>query len=74
MAAFTRITINPQQMGGLPCIRGLRIRVADILELLAQGATHADILRDYPYLEEGDIRAALEYAIGAVDHQLVLVA
>ncbi len=69
-----RITADERVLSGKPCIRGLRIRVADILELLAQGATHADILRDYPYLEEGDIRAALEYAIGAVDHQLVLVA
>jgi uncharacterized protein (DUF433 family) len=69
-----RITADERVLNGKPCIRGLRIRVADILELLAQGATHADILADYPYLEEGDIRAALEYAIGAVDHQLVLVA
>ncbi|MBU2721446.1 DUF433 domain-containing protein [Acidithiobacillus ferridurans] len=45
-----RITINPQQCGGRPCIRGLRIRVQDILELLAAGATTAEILEDYPYL------------------------
>lgn len=69
-----RITADEGILGGKPCIRGLRIRVADILEMLAQGATHADILADYPYLEEADVRAALEYAIGAVDHQLVMVA
>ena len=55
-----RITINPHQCGGRPCIRGLRIRVQDILELLAAGATAAEILEDYPYLEPEDIvRATL---------------
>lgn len=48
--------------GGHPCIRGMRIRVQDILELLSAGASHAEILQDYPYLEEEDIRAALDYA------------
>ena len=57
-----QITFNPKQCGGRPCIRGLRIRVSDVLELLAAGASHEEILRDYPYLEKEDILAALEYA------------
>jgi uncharacterized protein (DUF433 family) len=69
-----RITADEKVLGGKPCIRGMRIRVADILEMLANGASHDDILADFPYLEAADIRAALEYAMGAVDHQLVLVA
>jgi uncharacterized protein (DUF433 family) len=61
-------------LSGKPCIRGLRIRVADILEMLALGATRKQILEDYPYLEDGDITAALEFAVGAVDHRLVKAA
>jgi uncharacterized protein (DUF433 family) len=57
-----RITTNPEICGGRPTIRGLRIRVTDILEMLAAGATRAEILQDYPYLEDEDISAALEYA------------
>jgi uncharacterized protein (DUF433 family) len=55
-----RITSNPELCGGRPTIRGLRIRVTDILEMLAGGASRSDILRDYPYLEDEDISAALE--------------
>jgi uncharacterized protein (DUF433 family) len=62
MSELQRITIDPQQCGGRPCIRGLRIRVSDVLELLAAGATREEILEDYPYLEDTDITAALEYA------------
>ena len=62
MAAFTRITINPQQMGGLPCIRGLRIPVATVVGMLADGMTEAEILRDLPDLEAADIREALRFA------------
>lgn len=62
MSELHRITINPAQCGGRPCIRGLRVRVKDILDLLAAGASHEEILEDYPYLEAGDITAALEYA------------
>lgn len=54
-----RITINPQQCGGRPCIRGMRIRVIDVLELLAAGESHQQILEDYPYLESDDIAAWL---------------
>jgi uncharacterized protein (DUF433 family) len=69
-----RITSSAEMLSGKPCIRGLRIRVADILEMLALGATREQILEDYPYLEDGDITASLEYAMGAVDHRLVKAA
>ena len=67
----SRITIEPGKMGGRPCIRGMRIRVVDILDMLAGGATRADILDDYPDLEDADISAALAYASRAVDHRIV---
>ncbi|MES2178384.1 MAG: DUF433 domain-containing protein [Gemmatimonadota bacterium] len=63
-----RITINPQQCGGRPCIRGMRIRVIDVLELLAAGESHEQILADYPYLEPDDISASLLYAARRLDH------
>jgi len=59
---FTRITVNPQQMGGVPCIRGLRIPVATVVAMVADGMTHAEILEAYPDLEEQDIQEALLYA------------
>ena len=70
---LNRITSNPRQCGGRPCIRGLRIRVKDILDMLAGGATESEILEDYPYLERDDIKASLEYAAAQVDHAVVLV-
>ncbi len=57
-----RITFDPAVMGGKPCIRGLRVTVGTIVGLLAAGRTEADILHAYPYLEAGDLRAALAYA------------
>jgi uncharacterized protein (DUF433 family) len=66
---FERITINPKQMGGLPCIRGLRIPVTTIIGQLAAGQTHEEILADFPELEEADIFAALEYAAAAVQER-----
>ena len=54
-----RITVEPGKCGGRPCIRGLRLRVTDVLDLLAAGASHEEILADYPFLEADDIRAAL---------------
>ena len=57
-----RITINPDQCGGRPCIRGMRIRVIDVLGFLAAGQSREEILRDYPYLEPDDIPACLTYA------------
>ena len=74
MSELQRITINPGHCGGRPCIRGMRIRVSDILDLLASGASHEEILEDYPYLEEGDIHAALEYAAKQADHSILHVA
>lgn len=63
-----RITIDSGKCGGRPSIRGMRIRVTDILGLLAAGASHQEILEDYPTLEEGDILASLEYAAAQTDH------
>jgi uncharacterized protein (DUF433 family) len=65
---IARITFRPEQCGGRPCIRGMRIRVADVLSLLAAGAPEAEILEDYPYLEREDIAACLLYAARRVDH------
>ncbi len=65
-----RITVDPNTCGGRPCIRGLRIRVKDILDMLAGGSSRTDILRDYPYLEDDDITAALEFASRAADHPI----
>lgn len=60
---YTRIiTIEPGKRGGKPCIRGLRVTVYDVLENLANGMAHADILREFPYLTEEDIRACLAFA------------
>ena len=56
-----RITINPNQCGGRPCIRGMRIRVKDVLDMLAEGASEQEILRGYPDLEADDIRACLTF-------------
>jgi uncharacterized protein (DUF433 family) len=63
---FTRITVNPKQMDGVPCIRGLRIPVATIIAAIADGLTDAEILEAYPDLEQEDIREALRYAAEAV--------
>ena len=71
MSELHRITIRPEQCGGRPCIRGLRVRVKDILDLLAAGATRDEILQDYPYLEPEDITAALEYAARQADHPVL---
>jgi uncharacterized protein (DUF433 family) len=64
--AFPRITVNPRQMGGLPCIRGLRMPVARVVSMVAEGMSHARILEAYPDLEEEDIREALRYAAAAL--------
>lgn len=69
-----RITFNPNQCGGRPCIRGMRIRVSDVLEMLAAGAREEEILQDFPYLESEDIRACLEYAATQVNHAVVVAA
>ena len=74
MSELHRINFDPEVCAGRPCVRGLRIRVKDILELLAAGATHDEILNDYANLEAGDITAALEYAARASDHVILHVA
>lgn len=66
---FERITIDPEQMGGVPCIRGLRIPVATVVGMVADGMTDDEILEAYPDLELGDIREALYYAAEAVRQQ-----
>ena len=67
--AFERITVNPAQMGGLPCIRGLRVTVSAVVGQLGAGHTIDEILADYPYLERDDVYAALEYAAAAVSER-----
>ena len=67
-----RITFNPDQCGGRPCIRGMRIRVKDVLDLLAAKASEEEILADYPYLEPDDIAACLEYAAAEADHPVLV--
>ncbi|MEO7297858.1 MAG: DUF433 domain-containing protein [Verrucomicrobiota bacterium] len=63
-----RITIEPGKCGGRPCIRGMRMRVTDVLQLLSAGADYEEILEDYPDLEREDILAAIEYAAHQTDH------
>ena len=63
-----RITTNPAQCGGRPCIRGLRIRVSDVLDLLAAGLTREQVLEELPDLEAEDVEAALRYASRRLDH------
>jgi len=71
---FTRITVNPRQMGGVPCIRGLRIPVATVVGMMADGMTEEEILKAFPDLEAEDIREALRYAAEAVrERELPLV-
>ena len=69
-----RITLESGKCGGRPCIRGYRIRVSDILSLLGADASHAEILEDYPFLEDEDILAALDYAAIQTDHAILTVA
>jgi uncharacterized protein (DUF433 family) len=71
---LARITVEPGKMGGRPCIRRMRIRVMDILDMLAAGATREAILRDYDELEDEDITAALMYASRATDHRVIAAA
>ncbi|MCJ7576410.1 MAG: DUF433 domain-containing protein [Dehalococcoidia bacterium] len=72
---FERITVNPEQMGGVPCVRGLRIPVATIVGMVAEGMSGAQILRAYPDLKKEDIREALRYAAEAVkERELPVVA
>ncbi|MEU4318500.1 DUF433 domain-containing protein [Nocardia fluminea] len=74
MPIQARITFDPNQLGGRPCVRGMRIRVKDVLELLAAGASEDEILEDYPYLERDDIRACLAFAAAGADHPILRTA
>ena len=69
-----RIHIDASVCGGRPHIRGTRVRVADILELLAEGVPQKEILADYPYLSEVDLRAALAFGAAASAHRIILAA
>ena len=66
-----RITVDPEQCGGRPCIRGMRIRVTDVLDLLASGLTPAQVLSELSDLETEDIRACLRFASRRLDHPVV---
>ena len=68
-----RITFNPNQCGGKPCIRGMRIRVVDVLQLLANGLTFDQILEELPDLEKDDVKASVLFALKRIDH-IVLAA
>ena len=72
--SVARITFDAEMLGGKPCVRGMRIRVTDILEMLAGGATRQEILEDFPYLQNEDITASLQFAAGAVDHRHIKAA
>ena len=72
MKPLERITVESGKCGGRPCIRGYRLRVTDVLQLLAAGATHAEVLADYPFLEDEDILAAIDYAAHQTDHTVLL--
>ncbi|HRJ54118.1 MAG TPA: DUF433 domain-containing protein [Candidatus Thiothrix moscowensis] len=71
---LSRITVDADKCGGRPCVRGMRIRVQDILGMLAEGMETTEILEDYPYLERADIRAVLMYAARQFDHPVLLAA
>lgn len=74
MSQLHRITFNPKQCGGKPCIRGMRIRVKEVLDMLASGMTEVEILTDFPDLEREDIQASCEYAAQYVNHPVVTAA
>ena len=74
MKTFTRITVDPSEMGGLPCIRGLRIPVATVVGMVGEGMPEAEILSAYPDLEIEDVREALRFAAEAVRERELPVA
>ncbi|KAA3610947.1 MAG: DUF433 domain-containing protein [Calditrichaeota bacterium] len=67
-----RVTLNPEQCGGRPCIRGMRIRVTDVLDLYAQNLTSEQILEELPDLEKEDLQACLQYASRKVNHAVLV--
>jgi uncharacterized protein (DUF433 family) len=66
-----RITVNPKQCGGKPCIRGMRIRVVDVLDVLANGLSLEDVLNEFPKLEREDVLACIKYARQQMDHAVL---
>lgn len=72
MSLIERITANPRQCGGRPCIRGMRIRVTDVLDLLASGLTREQVLEELPDLEPEDVEACLRFASRRIDHPVVV--
>jgi len=74
ISSMERITINPEQCGGRPCIRGMRIRVIDVLDLLANGLTPEEVLSELPDLEPDDIKACLQYASRKLNHPVLVAA
>ena len=66
-----RITTNPDQCGGRPCVRGMRVRVSDVLDLFASGLKSEEILEELPYLESEDLRACLQYAAREINHPVL---
>jgi uncharacterized protein (DUF433 family) len=74
LAGFPRISVDPRVCGGRPVIKDTRVRVTDVLEMLAGGASPEQIATDFPYVSEEDVRAALAYAAAQADHAVVLAA
>lgn len=68
---LNRITVNPAQCGGRPCVRGMRIRVSDVLDLYAAGLNAEEILKELPDLEPEDLKACLQFAVRRLDHPLI---
>ena len=74
MSHLERITFDPEQCGGRPCVRHYRLRVKDVLDMLGAGMTEGEILRDYDFLDPDDIRACLQFAADQMDHAVLKVA
>jgi uncharacterized protein (DUF433 family) len=74
LAGFPRIAVDSAICGGRPVLAGTRVRVTDVLEMLASGASEAEILADYPYIDTSGIRACLAYAASAANHPVVIAA
>ena len=74
LAGFPRIAVDPTVCGGRPVVAGTRVRVTDVLDMLAGGAAEAEIVADFPYLSAADVRACLLYAARAADHPIVTAA
>lgn len=74
ITGFPRIAIDPGICGGRPTVFGTRMRVTDVLDMLAAGASEADIVDDYPYIKSADVRACLAYAASMADHPVVIAA